>query len=130
MTVQAGLCRTWLETTTLVFPRGGSNNFAVALHVFIDFGILCIPRFKHECLVRRSRCGNKSIKPPFVSSRISKEREIECLSTLKLLLLMRIPHSDACSSYTFTGFYHANHAELLHTQSLRVYITKTYSCNI
>ena len=25
MTVQADLCRTWSETTLLVFPRGGSN---------------------------------------------------------------------------------------------------------
>ena len=26
MLVQAGLCRTWSETTLLVFPRGGSNG--------------------------------------------------------------------------------------------------------
>ena len=26
MTVQAGLCRTWSDTTLLVFPRGGSIN--------------------------------------------------------------------------------------------------------
>ena len=26
MTVQPDLCRTWSETTLLVFPRGGSHN--------------------------------------------------------------------------------------------------------
>ena len=28
--VQVGLCRTWSETTSLVFPRGGSFNVALS----------------------------------------------------------------------------------------------------
>ena len=47
LTVQAGLCRTWSETTLLVFPRGGSFGCIKGLHGGLDlvvcFGTLTPP---------------------------------------------------------------------------------------
>ena len=42
--VQLGLCRTWLKTTLLVFPRGGSNQ---AFHIIIN--IFFMNRIKGTC---------------------------------------------------------------------------------
>ena len=42
VTVQAGLCRTWSETTSLVFPRGGSYmSSTVYSKLFDRAGLIC-----------------------------------------------------------------------------------------
>ena len=66
VTVQVGLCRTWLETTLLVFPQGGSFLFYKFLFVESIFTGQAILRKSNEdgCLqFRASVCLGRDIRP-------------------------------------------------------------------
>ena len=60
--VQAGLCRTWSETTLLVFPRGGSYEHVPAMpHSLLSTCMLlpCIYELTVNLMILMSRCTRK-----------------------------------------------------------------------
>ena len=60
MTVQAGLCRTWSETTLLVFPRGGS--FIFRSNCCIIPSKIIINEHENSCYLKYHPCNYKLVK--------------------------------------------------------------------